>query len=373
MKTKGEFLMCSALSAPAEPPSSPTRFDQGSKKYTVVDAQFHHVPSAVFKKVDETVFESKEGRALQERNRDPQTKAKPVTQRLQNIETSLRHMDECGVDMAMIMMPGWEVAGVEVCRILNDGLAKAAKEYPGRFLSMAAVPFIEGQRSIDELDRVKNDLGMKGVSILTNQRGIRLDDEQLRPFFRKVVQLGLPVVVHPPTQERGLWGGTKYDMDGSISREYEIIKCFVEVLRGVLPEFPDLNFVFAHYGGGVPSLLGRIMSWYTPPESARIPKREIHLPMTLREFEEFGFKSYFDKLLDRVYFDMAGTGGWMLEVNHALSVIKPERLAFASDYPHEMSRPADYKAYLNGIKGLDIPEEDKIKILGGNMRALFKA
>jgi len=45
-------------------------------------------------------------------------------------------MDECGVDTAMIMMPGWEVAGVEVCQILNDGLAKATKEHPGRFLPM---------------------------------------------------------------------------------------------------------------------------------------------------------------------------------------------------------------------------------------------
>jgi len=105
-----------------------------------------------------------------------------------------------------------------------------------------------------------------------------LDDDQLKPFFRKVVELGLPLVVHPPTQERGLWGGTKYDMDGSVSREYEIVKCLVEVLCGVLPEFPDLNFLFAHYGGGVPSLLGRIMSWYTPPENSGIPKKEVYLP-----------------------------------------------------------------------------------------------
>jgi len=346
--------------------------DKRSERYVVIDAQFHYVPTEVFRKVDETVFEAKEGKALQERNRDPRTKARPAIQRLQNIEAALKHMDECGVDMAMIMMPGWEVAGVEVCRILNDGLAKAAKEHPGRFLPMAAVPFIEGQRSIDELDRVKNELGLKGVSILTNQRGVRLDDEQLKLFFRKVVDLGLPVVVHPPTQERGLWGGTKYDMDGSVSREYEIIKCLVEVLCGVLPEFPDLNFLFPHYGGGVPSLLGRIMSWYTPPENSGIPKREVYLPMTLREFEDYGYKRYFDKLLDRIYFDMAGTGGWMSEVKHGLSVIKPERLAFASDYPHEMSRPSDYKAYLEGIKNLDVPENVKRKILGENMKALFK-
>jgi len=342
---------------------------RSSKKYMVVDAEFHHVPSEVLKNVDEAVFETKEGRAVQEWMRDPRKQA--AVNRLQDIEAALSHMDECGVDMAMIMMPGWEMAGMEVCRILNDGLAKAAREYPGRFLPMAAVPYIEGQQAIDELDRVKNELGLRGVALLTNLRGVRLDDETLKPFFRKVAQLGLPVVIHPPAQERGLWGGTKYDMDGSVSREYEIIKCFVELLCGVLPEFPELNFIFAHYGGGVPSLLGRIMSWYTPPERSGISKGKVRPPMTIREFEDAGLKPYFDKLFDRFYFDMAGTGGWMPEVKHALSVIKPERLVFASDYPHEMSRRADYKAYLDGIKRMRIPEKDKMRILGGNIKALF--
>lgn len=345
--------------------------NQGSDSHVVVDAQFHYVPAEVFRKVDETVFESKEGRALQEKNRAPETQAKPATKRLQHIEQSLQHMDDCGVDMAMIMMPGWTVAGVEVCRILNNGLAKAAKEYPGRFLPMAAVPFLEGQRSLDELERIKNELGLRGVSIMTNQRGIRLDDEQLKPFFQKVSQLDIPVVIHPPTQDKGLWGGTKYDMDSTVSREYDVAKCFVEVMCGVLPEFPDLKFVFPHYGGGVPSLLGRIMCWYTPPERSGIAKGKVKIPMTHREFEESGVKSYFDRLMDRCYFDLAGTGGWMPEVKHACSVIKPGRMAFASDYPHEMRQPEDCKAYIDGIKGLNIPEEDKIKILGGNMLSLF--
>ena len=337
----------------------------------VVDAQFHYVPAEVFRKVDETAFDSPEGRALQANNRLPETQAKPVTKRLQNLEQSLRHMDASGIDMAMIMMPGWTVAGVEVCRILNNGLANAARDYPGRFLPMAAVPFLEGQRSLDELTRVQNELGLRGVSIMTNQRGIRLDDEQLKPFFRKVSQLGLPVVVHPPTQDKGLWGGTKYSMDATVSREYDVAKCFVEVMCGVLPEFPDLKFVFPHYGGGVPSLLGRIMCWYRPPELSGIARDKVKIPMTHREFEESGVKSYFDSLMDRCYFDLAGTGGWLPEARHACAVIKPERLAFASDYPHEMRQPEDCRAYIDGIKGLDIAAEDIIKILGGNMLSLF--
>jgi predicted TIM-barrel fold metal-dependent hydrolase len=339
-------------------------------KAHVVDAEFHYVPSQVMSRIGETVFDSNEGRAVQDWIRHPEKKGS--VERLQDLEGALRHMDECGVDLAMIMMPGWEMAGMEICRILNDGLSRAAKEYPDRFLPMAAVPYVQGQASVDELDRVKNELGFLGVSVLTNLGGVRLDDERVRPFFRKLAELGLPVFVHPPAQERGLWGGTKYDMDGSVSREYEIIKAFVEVLCGVLPEFPELNFIFAHFGGGVPSLLGRIMSWYTPPENSGLAREKMRHPMTIREFEECGLKTYFDRLLDRFYFDMAGTGGWTTEPRHALSVIKPERLAFASDYPHEMSRPLDYRAYLDSIKALDIPDDHKTRILGGNMRALFK-
>jgi predicted TIM-barrel fold metal-dependent hydrolase len=394
MKTKREFLKFTALAAGAgllqpwkwgarpasaagpeikvELPSVQSLTGQAPKKYVVVDAQFHHVPTAVFKKVDESTFTSKEGKELQEKNRLPRTQNSRATKLIQDLEAALRHMDTCGTDVAMIQMPSWSVAGMEVCKVLNDGLAKAGQQNPKRFLPLATCPYIFGQESIDELTRVKNELGFKGIAILTNQQGIRLDDEKLKPYFKKVVEIGLPVVVHPPTQEKGLWGGTKYDMDSSVSREYEIIKSFTEVINGVLPEFPELNFVFAHFGGGVPSLLGRIMSWYTPPKQAGLPHKELEYPLTIAEFEEAGFKPYFDKILDRVYFDMAGTGGWMTEVTHALAVIKPDRLNFGSDYPHEMSRTQDTKAYIEGIKSLKISDDDKAKLLGGNMVGLFK-
>ncbi|MCJ7593335.1 MAG: amidohydrolase [Desulfobacterales bacterium] len=168
-----------------------------------------------------------------------------------------------------------------------------------------------------------------------------------------------------------IWGGTKYYMSGSVSREYDGIKAFVEVLLGVLPEFPDLKFLFAHYGGGVPFLLGRIMSWYTP-ENKGIPKEKYGFPKTIKEFEDYGLKKDFNKLLDQMYYGTAGTGGWLPAIKQALLVLKPDRLCFASDYPFEMGRPSDYKAYINSIKRLDIPAEDKVKILGGNIKRLFK-
>lgn len=334
------------------------------KKYTVIDTEFHHVPWNAAKKAKGLLGRDLKFESILER---PDIAYRKVF----NLETAIEHMDESGVDMALLGLATWVVAGLETCRAINGELAGLEKEYPGRFVPLAHVPCHEGQPAIDEMVRAVNDLGMKGVTIATSQQNVRLDDKQLKPFFKKVSQLRIPVVVHP-TVKIPIWGGEKYSMSGSVSREYDIIKAVVEVLCGVLPEFPDLDFLFSHFGGGVPFLLGRIMSWYNPPKDAGIPKEMIGKPKTIREFEDYGLKKDFDAQLDRIYFNMAGTGGWMPAVEQALLVMKPDRLVFGSDYPWEMGRPSDLKAYIDGIKGLDIPEDDKVKILGGNVKKLFK-
>jgi hypothetical protein len=160
-------------------------------------------------------------------------------------------------------------------------------------------------------------------------------------------------------------------MDSSVSRQYENVKCFTEVLHGLLPEVAGLRFLFSHFGGGVPSLIGRIKSWYEPPPQAGVDATHIELPMTIREFEEHGLAPYFDRLLDCCWFDMAGTGGVVSEVAHALAAIKPERLCFGTDYPHEMSRPGDARAYLDGIRDVVRDVSARKNMLGANALALL--
>ena len=57
--------------------------------------------------------------------------------------------------------------------------------------------------------------------------------------------------------------------------------------------------------------------------------------------------------------------------HQALMALKRERLCFGSDYPWEMGRGSDMKAYISAIKRLKIPEKAKINILGGNTLRLF--
>jgi predicted TIM-barrel fold metal-dependent hydrolase len=335
-----------------------------AKKYVVIDTEFHHIPWEAGQKAKGLPDGDLKFRRIVE---TPDAAYKRVF----DIEGCVRHMEECGIDMALIGLATWTDSSLDVCKSINDGQAKLMKEYPGRFIPLACIPVLDGQPAIDELDRAITELGLKGVTITTSLRGVPIDDPQYTPFFKKVSRLGIPVVVHP-TVKIPVWGGVKYNMSGSVSREYEIIKAFVEALCGILPEFPDLKFLFSHYGGGVPFLLARIKSWYIPPGPSLIPENRRTTPKTMREFEDFGLKKDFDKLLDRFHFNMAGTGGWITALKQALMVLKPERICFGSDYPWEMARSSDLKAFINGVKRLDIPEKDKINILGGNVMRLFK-
>ncbi len=332
-----------------------------AKKYIVVDAHNHYVSKAAAVKAKVA-----EGVNYGARVQNPNI----AYQRVFNLEANLQQMEDCGIDMCLLGLSTWIAPGAEVCKVINDTYEKLDRDYPGKFITLAHVAYQDGAPALAELDRAIKGLGLKGVTVMTSVRGITLDSESLYPFWEKVSQLNLPVVVHP-TVKQPLWGGVKYDMSSSVSREYEIAKSVVEVLCGVLPRYPDLKFLFAHYGGGIPALKGRIISWFSlKPDD--IPDEYKEVPRTLKEVEDFGLMPTFNKYFDKIYFDMAGFAGYMPIAHAALMSIKHTRLCFGTDYPFEFRRPADYRAYLAAVKRLEISEEDKKAILGGNVLRLFR-
>ena len=98
----------------------------------------------------------------------------------------LKDMDTAGVDKAILRIPCWqEWLSLEMCKMVNDGLAKHVRQHPDRFLALAVVPPWGTKDSLKEVDRCIKDLGFSGVQLAAHYGKLYLDEEEFRPYFKK--------------------------------------------------------------------------------------------------------------------------------------------------------------------------------------------
>lgn len=335
------------------------------KNWLVIDSHIHFLPEEAVKKAAET----------QVNMSNMMIEYRPVTiQKTKDIETMLRIMADGGVDMAVINSSQWNRMGLGICKELNNGYARIKRTYPGKFILCGHAPLQPGQDVVDEIERCISELGFNGMSLLASSPDYSLDSPELWPMYEKINKLGVPIVVHPSIVTSMWGGGAKYELRSTVTREYEIAKCVVEVMYGVLKDFPELKFLFSHYGGGMPALKARVRAKFQP-EGWPIPDDDEckNNNKTPGELDRLGLSKAFDELFDKLYFDMAGAGaGWVPMINAALAVLRTDRICFGTDYPFDVRVAEDVKCFIDNIKKLKIPDADKRLMLGENIKKLFK-
>lgn len=334
------------------------------EKWLVIDSHTHYLPQATVAKTG--VSGNFDYRALLKGEMSiPYGK-------IQDLEGILRVMEDAGVDMAVLNQSAFSGQGLAVCKTMNDGYARLKRDYPEKFILCGHVPLEGGRAVVDEVERCISELGLHGIALPSSVESVFLDAPELWPMYKKVNELGVPIVIHPSVRFPVWGGGKKYELRRTVSREYDIAKAMVEVLYGVLKDFPDLKFLFPHYGGGFPGLKARQRAWFEP-EGWNIPDDIKNCPKTPRELKELGLDKAFDKLFDKLYFDMAGAGaGWLPAIKVGLLMARVDRTCFGTDYPYDMHVAKDIKTFINMIKKLDISDRDKKLMLGGNIKRLFK-
>ena len=126
----------------------------------------------------------------------------------------------------------------------------------------------------------------------------------------------------------------------------------------MIERYPELDFVFAHFGGGLAGYKERVA----------------------RSAYRFKLPQRFEDYFDRLYFDMAGFEGSPIALRCALEGIRPERMIFATDYPQNFnnSDPKQgqcidgVKLYIQEIEQLPLAETVKQAMLGGTAATLLK-
>lgn len=147
-------------------------------------------------------------------------------------------------------------ASLELCRLLNEATAAVVEAHPDRFVGLATVPFQDTERSVAEMRRAHDELGLVGVTLGTNVAGGNVSDRVRWPLLGEAAELNMPLLVHPdfvPSPRL-----SDYYLINVLGMPSESATTMSNMLfSGLLTEFPNLRVVFMHGGGSGPYLFGR--------------------------------------------------------------------------------------------------------------------
>lgn len=281
-----------------------------------------------------------------------------IHSQLFDLDAQIQDMDRVGINVAVqSCILGWDTS-LENCRLLNDCTAKLQREYAGRFVGLAHVPPLDGEAALDEMERAIHGLGLKGVTISSQSGGLSLDANEFRPFYGMVRKLDVPIFVHPALAPKGYDLLKDYQLSVIVAREFDLGVAVTRLIAGgVVERYPELRFVFSHFGGGMAGYKERIA----------------------RSSYRFKLPKSFDEYFDRLYFDMAGFEGSPIALRCAMEGIRPERMVFATDYPQnfnnkdpKIGKNVDgIREYIQEIHNLPLDVNVKQDMLGGTAARLL--
>ncbi len=241
-------------------------------------------------------------------------------------------------------------------RVCNDLIYRAVKLYPRNFVGVCQLPQSPGvapANCVGELERCVSELGFIGCNLNPDPSGgywtdPPLTDRRWYPLYEKMVELGVPAMVHVSAScnPNFHFTGAHY-LNGDTT-------AFMQFLTSDLfKDFPTLKFIIPHGGGAVPYHWGRYRG--LAQDMKRPPLDEL--------------------LLDNVYFDTCVYHQPGIDL--LTHVIPVENILFASEMvgavrgidPETGYYFDDTKRYIDASPGLD--DEARVAIFAGNARRVF--
>ena len=326
-----------------------------------IDMHAHFIPRNCFDVVDNTgrhygptIITNKKGQQeMVFEGKSPE----PIARQLWDPEIHIKDMNATGVDI-QILSPAPRLLyynlEAEDClwfsRRQNDGIAQVVKEYPTRFQGLATVPLQDPNLALDELDRAINQLGLRGLEIMSNINGRDLDAPELMPFYKEVETMDVPVFIHP-ANVAGADRMKKYHLANLIGNPLDTTLAAAHLIfGGILEKFPGLKFCLAHGGGYLPYQRGRWEHGYqVRPEGKVVIKQppSHYIPLF-----------YFDTITH-----------FLPALEYLITSVGADKVVLGTDYPYDMadSQPVSRVQSLTNIS-----EEDKQRVLGDNAARLFR-
>jgi aminocarboxymuconate-semialdehyde decarboxylase len=265
-------------------------------------------------------------------------------------------LDDHGIDMQVYTMttPGTHVekpsVATRLASLVNDEFAEGIAAHHGRFSALATLPLNDPAASVKELERAVRQLKLRGAMLFSNVNGAALADPRFLPLYELANDLGAVLYIHP-THPLGVEAMTDFWLMPLVGFLFDTTLAASKLVFAGIPEkFPDITWVLAHLGGAIPYLAERLDRGHRAFKECRL---NIERPPS-----DYLKKFYFDT----VNFD---TGA----LNLAIAFAGADHLLAGSDYAHQIGSP---RLMLESIRALEISEEERAGILGGNAAGLLR-
>lgn len=272
-----------------------------------------------------------------------------------DVEVRQQVLEEAGIDRQVITFtaPGTVVEtparSVSLAQMVNDSMARIVEERPDRFSSLATLPLNDPEASVKELERAMTELGFKGVMVYSNVNGTALSDRRYWPLYERASDLNAVIYIHP-TYPVGVEAMTEYWLMPLVGFLFDTTLATAGlVFSGVVERFPGIQWALCHLGGAIPYLAERLDRGYYAFKSCRE-----HLSRPPTEF------------LKNFYYDTVNFEPKALQL--AIDFAGADHILAGSDYPHQIG---SLQQMVESINQLDITEEARAQILGGNASSLL--
>jgi predicted TIM-barrel fold metal-dependent hydrolase len=199
----------------------------------------------------------------------------------------------------------------------NDIAFDAVERHPDRAIGYATINPNYVDDVAAEVERVYRHPGMKGLKFHYRRTGVEYDDPRYRPWWEyanshRLVALVNAAPMAPRKVSRPGFGG---------------------VLRGLAEAYPDVSFLLPHTAGAFE---------------------------TIRDFTSIALD------IPNVYFEITLTDVPLGSMEMLTEIVGADRVIFGTD-----SAMRDPRPQFGWIAYAHLSEDDKLKILGGNMRRLL--
>lgn len=274
-----------------------------------------------------------------------------------DLDRQLNIMDEFGIERSVLLYPtsdahlhmgGWQ----PLARIYNQEISAVVKKYPTRFVGAGILPVDQPQHFSEELKRI-SDLNLKILSLASSYEGKFLDDEIFFPVYEFTQKNNVPIHVHPqimnPIGEDRVRDPL---LTPVLEYVFDVSVCIGKLMMNeVFLKFPDVKFIFAHYGGVLPIVKERFDNTYQMLRKRGFVKDIKKLP-----------GEYFKNL----HFDVSGSKS-VASLLCCLEMVDVSQILFGSDFPANQNLSASLAA----IDQSPLSSVQKEQLLRGNFLNLF--